>query len=63
MSQITPQEAAEILGVSVKRVYQLIERGSIKARRVRFRLRVDRDSVEQFGVKPKSLGGRPTKKG
>lgn len=62
MSFLSVKEAAEVLGVSKQRIYQLIELGKISADRMGRTWMVDESSV-QARSESKPQSGRPTRKG
>lgn len=60
MALITTAEAAERLGVTDRRVRQMIEDGILKGEKVGRDYLIDEDSLEAAKERPKP--GRPTKK-
>ena len=58
---MTSGEAAEYLGVSVRRVNELAETGKIERRRVGTFWLYSRASLDAWKDAPKSKGGRPPK--
>lgn len=59
MAQITTTEAAQRLGVTDRRVRQLIEEGALKGEKIGRDYLVDEESVEAAKKRPKP--GRPSK--
>lgn len=55
---VAPSDAAQQLGVSVRRVYHLIASGRLPAERIGRRLLIDRVAVDAWG-KVRSPGGQP----
>ena len=55
---LSPSDVAAKLGVSVRRVYDLIARGRLRAERIGHRLLVDRSAVEAWET-ARSPGGQP----
>lgn len=54
----TSQEAAQMLAVTPKTIYRLVDRGLLKSSKALRHLRITRQSLEQFMVETSVEGGR-----
>lgn len=54
---LSSREAAELLKVSRKTIYKMIDDGELRHERVRGQIRIRREDVENFGKKPKVIPG------
>lgn len=53
---LTVAETADILGVSVMRVYQLVDEGRLTAERSGRQIYIARDVAVKFSKKPRAVG-------
>lgn len=59
---MTTKEAAKILGLKVRQVANLCNKGKLEAKRHGYMWDIDPASVEAYKAAPKDKGGRPRKK-